>query len=166
MADQPAVSHRDTIQVVTQAFNDTLPDRDFITDDEFADAFSAAVAAFESHTGRKLPAHQGSHHNMPQDTPKPWWDQHDCLKLRLEPGETKRSLFDHDTVITKTIAGEEMYAMVPTWVLPPLRNYVPVQYAGNTADKVLIYFPVGNEGRASWFIPNDQYRQLVSREPI
>ena len=164
MADQPAVSRRDTIQVVTQAFTNALPDRDFIIDDEVADAFSAAMAALESHTGRKLPERKERQNATAEQEAQPWWSKQDCLKLRLEHGEALNPVHREGTIIVKAIGGKSMRAHVPTEVMPPNLNYVPVQYAGHTADKVLIYFPVGNEGRDSWFIPTEQYRQLVSQE--
>ena len=130
------------------------PDRDFTTDDDLADAFQAS---FEHRTGLKLP-------QLRENTPPPWWEQQDCLKLRLEPGETMQSQFESDTIILKTITSEEMYALVPTRVLPPSRNYVPVEHTGYAAGKLIIDFPYGSEGWDTWCIPADQYNQLVSQE--
>ena len=96
-----------------------------------------------------------------QSTPKMWYDEPGCLKIRLEPGEATLYFLDHDTLIIKEINGVEMTALVPTHSLPEERNWVPVQLAREYEGKVLIHFPVSNEGRPAWTIPQDAFRELV-----
>ena len=90
-----------------------------------------------------------------------WYHEPDCLKIRLEPGEARLWALDHDTIITKKINGEYMSAMVPTHVLPESRDWVPVQFAGKHEGNVILYFPVSNDGRATWLVPEEQFYNIL-----
>ena len=100
----------------------------------------------------------------PRKWPKLWYDEPDCLKIRLEPGEAKLSFFDHDTRIIKKINGEEMGALVPTHSLPESFDWAPVQLAGRHEGCVILYFPVSNEGRATWMIPEEEFNRLLIKD--
>jgi hypothetical protein len=90
-----------------------------------------------------------------------WYQEPDCLKMRLEPGEAKVSYMDYDTFIIKKIGGEEMGAMVPTHSLPEGFGWVPVQVAEVSEGRVLVHFPVSNDGRAAWVIPEDEFKSIL-----
>ncbi len=90
-----------------------------------------------------------------------WYKEPDCLRIKLEPDEVKRDWFDHDTVIVKTINGEEFRALVPTHTLSEKKDSVPVYVAGMAGDNVILHFPVSNEGRPSWVIPHSELCKIT-----
>ena len=92
---------------------------------------------------------------------KIWYHDPNCLKIKLEPGEAKLSYVDHDVFIIKKVGGEEMGAMVPTHLMPEGFSWVPVQVADKFEGKVLVHFPVSNEGRAAWVIPEDEFKNIL-----
>ena len=97
----------------------------------------------------------------PNHEPRIWYKEPDCLKIRLEPNEADFAALDHDTIITKKIKGEDMIALVPTHALPESRNWVPVQFAGKHQGNIIVYFPVSNEGRPTWVIPEDEFKSIA-----
>ena len=100
----------------------------------------------------------------PNNAPKTWYKEPGYDKIKLEPGEARFALFDHDTLITKEINGEEMFALVPTHSLPENHEWVPVQIAAQHEGKIIIYFPVSNEGRPTWVIPEDEFNKIQFKD--
>ena len=91
-----------------------------------------------------------------------WYYRDDCLKLALEPGEAEITPLDHDTFIIKEIDGKRYDALVPTHSMGENLSYVPVAYAGKTADgRVILHLPTSNEGRPTWVIPEHCLEPLL-----
>ena len=101
---------------------------------------------------------------MIQLTPPPpdiWYHRPGHLKIALQPGEAKISVFDHDTVITKVIGGETFDALVPTHTMGENFSYVPAAYAGKTGDRVILYLPTSNDGRPTWVFPEEYLEGIL-----
>ena len=93
-----------------------------------------------------------------------WYQEPACLKMTLEPGEAKVSYMDYDTFIIKKIGGEEMGAMAsPLTPCPQGFGWVPVQVAEVSEGRVLVHFPVSNDGRAAWVIPEDEFKSILDQ---
>ena len=98
----------------------------------------------------------------PPRRPNIWYYRDDCLKLALEPGEAKITPLDHDTFIIKEIDGQRYDALVPTHSMGENLSYVPVAYAGKTADgRIILHLPTSNEGRPTWVIPEHCLEPLL-----
>ena len=90
-----------------------------------------------------------------------WYKDPGCLRIKVEPDEIGKEWFDHDTVIIKQINGEYFRALVPTHTLSDKKDSVPVQLAGKAGDNVILYFPVSNEGRPTWIIPESELAKIT-----
>lgn len=99
---------------------------------------------------------------LPPRRPNIWYYRDDCLKMALDPGEAEISPMGHDTVIVKEIGGQRYDALVPTHSMDENLSYVPVAYAGKTADgQVILHLPTSNEGRPTWVIPEHYLEPLL-----
>lgn len=90
-----------------------------------------------------------------------WYKDPGCLRIKLEPDEIGMEWFDHDTVILKRIMGQVFRALVPTHTLSEKKDSVPVYLAGRSGGNVILYFPVSNEGRPTWVIPESELGKIT-----
>ena len=93
--------------------------------------------------------------------PDVWYQQPCHLKIALQPGESKISVFEHDTIITKNIGGETFEALVPTHTVGENPSFAPAAYAGKTGDRVILYLPTSNDGRPTWVFPEEYLDEIL-----
>ena len=89
-----------------------------------------------------------------------WYNQPDCLRIKLEPDEIQKSSFDHDVMIVKKIDGKDHGALIPTHTLSENRDSAPVQLVGRQENDVILYFPLSNEGRDVWRISQEEFDRI------
>lgn len=85
-----------------------------------------------------------------------WYDKPEQIKIALRPNEAKLHPLGHDVFIIKYIDGQRFDALVPTWTMSDNLESVPAAAVGEVDDKVILYFPVSNEGRPCWEITKQQ----------
>ena len=93
-------------------------------------------------------------------TDRYWYKEPGCLRIKVEPHEIRKHWFDHDTLIVKEIEGKEWSALIPTHTLSENRDSAPVILAGRKENDVILYFPVSNEGRDVWCIPEAEFDKI------
>ena len=82
--------------------------------------------------------------------------------MKLEPGEAKITPMGHEAFIVKEIGGQRFDALVPASVMGENLGSVPVNYVGDTDDgRVVLHFPVSNEGRPRWAFPKEYLEPLI-----
>ena len=85
-----------------------------------------------------------------------WYDEPEQIKIALHPNEAKLHPLGNDVFIIKYIDGQRFDALVPTWTLDDDLASVPAAAVGEVDDKVILYFPVSNEGRPRWDLTRRQ----------
>ena len=60
---------------------------------------------------------------------------------------------EQEVIIVKEIGGERFDALVPAKALGENLGFVPAGYAGKVDDRVILHFPVSNDGRPAWRVP-------------
>jgi len=73
-----------------------------------------------------------------------WYDKPEQIRIALQPNEAKLHPLGHDVFIIKYIDGQRFDALVPTWTM------------GEVDDKVILHFPVRNEGQPRWDLTKQQ----------
>ncbi len=85
-----------------------------------------------------------------------WYDKPEQIRIALQPNEAKLHPLGHDVFIIKYIDGQRFDALVPTWTMGENLASVPAAAMGEVDDKVILYFPVSNEGRPRWDLTKQQ----------
>ncbi len=83
------------------------------------------------------------------------------IKIKLEPEQVSISPLGNDAFIIINIGGQRFDALVPTHTLGLGYRYVPAARMGTIGEKVLLYFPVSNEGRPTWEISEEDLNQVL-----
>ena len=78
----------------------------------------------------------------------------------MGPDEAKLTPLGNDVFIVKHIDGQRFDAMVPSWTVGSGYTPVPAAVVGEVDDKVILYFPVSNEGRPRWDITRQQLEAI------
>lgn len=90
-----------------------------------------------------------------------WYEGPGYVKIRLEPSEVRKIPNMHDVVLVKEIKGVAFEALVPSHTLGENDSWVPAEYAGRVAGKVVFHLPTSNHGRPTWRIPEDAVEQIL-----
>ncbi len=90
-----------------------------------------------------------------------WDDQPTQIKIKLKPEQVKKTIVAHDMAIIMDIGGARYEALVPTHTLGEGNSYVPAAKVGRRGDKVVLFFPVSNDGRPCWQIPEADLEPLL-----
>ena len=85
-----------------------------------------------------------------------WYDEPEQIRIALQPNEAKLHPLGNDVFIIKYIDGQRFDALVPTWTMGENLASVPAAAVGEVDDKVILYFPVSNEGRPRWDLTKKQ----------
>ena len=91
----------------------------------------------------------------------PWYEGPGYVKIKLEPSEVLEIPYMHDVVLVKEINGIKFEALVPTHTLGINNSWVPAEYAGKVAGKVVFYLPTSNHGRPTWRVPEEAVEQIL-----
>lgn len=89
-----------------------------------------------------------------------WYDEPEQIKIGLQPNEAKLHPLGNDVFIIKYIDGQRFDALVPTWTMGDDLASVPAAAVGEVDDKVILYFPVSNEGRPRWDLTRQQLADI------
>lgn len=85
-----------------------------------------------------------------------WYDKPEQIRIALQPNEAKLHPLGHDVFIIKYIDGQRFDALVPTWTMGENLASVPAAAMGEVDDKVILHFPVRNEGQPRWDLTKQQ----------
>ena len=90
-----------------------------------------------------------------------WYEGPGYVKIKLEPSEVKEIPYMSDVVLVKEINGFTFEALVPSHTLGEDNRWVPAEYAGRVAGKVVLYLPTSNDGRPTWRVPEEVVEQIL-----
>ena len=92
-----------------------------------------------------------------------WYEGPGWVKIKLEPSEVRRIAHYPDAVLVKEINGETFEAIVPEHTIGEndTHSWIPAEYAGSLKGKAAFYLPVGNDGRTTWWIPEEALSQIL-----
>ena len=90
-----------------------------------------------------------------------WYEGPNYFKIRLEPSEVKEIPYMSDVVLVKEIHGHTFQALVPSHTLGENNSWVPAEYAGKVAGKVVFHLPTSNDGRPTWRVPEEVVEQIL-----
>ena len=91
-----------------------------------------------------------------------WYETPKSITIALEPEHVGISPLGNDAVIKMEINGIRYEALVPTWTLGEDHSTVPAVEVGRNGDTVVVYFPVSNEGRATWEIKEEDLKGILA----
>ena len=79
-----------------------------------------------------------------------WFETPEKIRVKLSPEHVKPMPLGHDTFIVMQIGGRQYDALIPSSTLEDDNKYAPAVLVGKNGDRVILYFPVSNEGRPTW----------------
>ena len=82
-------------------------------------------------------------------------------RLTLEPDEVLVPEGWHEAAINKAVQGKELDATVPVGALGPDRKFLPVKVIQVEDQEIRVVLPVGNDGTQMWWIPVDDFYQML-----
>jgi hypothetical protein len=89
-----------------------------------------------------------------------WYDEPEPIRIGLQPNEAKPTPLGNGVFIIKHIDGQHFDALVPSWKVSDNLESVPAAVVGEVGGKVILYFPVSNEGRPRWDITKQQLEAI------
>ena len=89
-----------------------------------------------------------------------WYDESEPIRIVLQPDEAKPTPLGNDVFIIKHIDGQRFDALVPSWTVSDNLESVSAAVVGEAGGKVILYFPVSNEGRPRWDITRQQLEAI------
>ena len=90
-----------------------------------------------------------------------WWDPPRKIMIKLEPHQIKRMPLGHDTFIVMEFGGRQFDALIPTSTIVD-NKYAPATLAGKNGDRIIIYFPISNEGRPTWLLTESELESITA----
>jgi hypothetical protein len=97
---------------------------------------------------------------MPTATTIKWFEKPEQIRIKLEPQHVKPMPLGHDTFIVMKIGGRQYDALIPSSTLEGGNKYAPASLVGKNGDKMILYFPVSNEGRPTWELSEEELASI------
>ena len=89
-----------------------------------------------------------------------WYDEPEDIKIGLKTNEAKITPLGNDVFIIKHIDGQRFDALVPSWTVSEDYTSVPAAIVGEAEGKLILYFPISNEGRPRWDLTKEQLEAI------
>ena len=90
-----------------------------------------------------------------------WWDPPKKIMVKLEPDQIKPMPLGYDTFIVMEFGGRQFDALIPSDTLVD-NKYAPATLAGKDGDKIIVYFPISNEGRPTWLLTEAELASITA----
>lgn len=93
-----------------------------------------------------------------------WWDPPKKIMIKLEPDQIIPAPLGHDTYDTyifMEFGGRQFDALIPTDTIVD-NKYAPATLAGKNGDKIIVYFPISNEGRPTWLLTEAELESITA----
>ncbi len=90
-----------------------------------------------------------------------WWDPPRKIMIKLEPHQIKPMPLGHDTFIVMEFGGRQFDALIPTSTIVD-NKYAPATLAGKNGDRIIVYFPISNEGRPTWELTDAELESITA----
>jgi hypothetical protein len=91
------------------------------------------------------------------DTPKVIW-------VRVDKDQIKKSPLGNEVSVSATIDGGRYTAIVPVEALNDVNGTVVASRVGELGDVILVSFPAGSTGTATWAIPKKVIHLYLSEQ--
>ena len=85
-----------------------------------------------------------------------WFEHPQQIRIKLSPEHVKPMPLGHDTFIVLQIGGRQFDALIPSSTLEEDNKFAPAIIVGKKANKMILYFPVSNEGRPTWELSEEE----------
>ena len=93
-----------------------------------------------------------------------WWDPPKKVMIKLETAQIIPAplvIDTYDTYIVMEFGGRRFDALIPTDTIVD-NKYAPATLAGKNGDKIIVYFPVSNEGRPTWLLTEAELESITA----
>ncbi len=92
-----------------------------------------------------------------------WFQEPRQIWIPLSPEQIKPMPLGHDTLIVIDIGGRQHNALIPSSTIRDSR-YAPATIMVMNRDRLILHFPVSNEGRPAWEITQDELDRILLEE--
>jgi len=82
-----------------------------------------------------------------------WYDTPKVILVRVDRDQIKKSPLGNEVSVSATIDGGRYTAIVPVEALNDVNGTVVASRVGELGDLILVTFPAGSTGTATWGIP-------------
>ena len=91
-----------------------------------------------------------------------WYSEPQMIAIPVDPERVKRSPLGHEVVVSVEIDGDRRSAVVPTEAYDERKGTVVANKVGEMGGSVLVSFPSGSTGTATWAIPKSLLNNLLA----